>query len=215
MLDRGADPRLATRVEGQSGIVIAARRGRGDALKLFEQRGVSNRLDGFDGLAAACAKHELPEARRLSLDSPGLRQQLKTEGGRLLAEFAGNGNTEGVSLLLELGVDLKAVFEQGDGYFDIAKRSTALHVAAWRARHRTVELLLVRGAPVNTLDGKGRSALALAVRACVDSYWQARRAPDSVRALLRAGASVAGIKFPCGYSPVDELLQAHGAVASG
>jgi hypothetical protein len=33
---------------------------------------------------------------------------------------------------------------EGDGYFEIAKDSTALHVAAWRARHGTVKLLIER-----------------------------------------------------------------------
>ena len=35
----------------------------------------------------------------------------------------------------------------GDGYFDIAKDSTALHVAAWKAWPNVVTLLLARGAP--------------------------------------------------------------------
>jgi hypothetical protein len=69
-----------------------------------------------------------------------------------------------------------------------------------------VKMLIERGAPVNALDGKCRTALALAVRACVDSYWKDRRTPDSVEALLKAGATVAGIQIPCGYDEVDALL---------
>jgi hypothetical protein len=82
-----------------------------------------------------------------------------------------------------------------------------LHVAAWRAQHSVVKELIKRGAPVNALDGKGRTALALAVKACVDSYWTDRRSPDSVEALLNAGASATGIKVPTGYAEVDELLR--------
>ena len=100
-----------------------------------------------------------------------------------------------------------ARFPEGDGYWDVAKDSTALHVAAWRARHAVVKLLIERGASVDALDGKGRTALALAVRACVDSYWADRRSPESVDALLRAGASVSGVAFPSGYTEVDELLR--------
>jgi hypothetical protein len=74
-----------------------------------------------------------------------------------------------------------------------------------------VKLLLERGAAVNALDGKGRTALALAVRACVDSYWKDRRTPESVQALLDAGARVQGTEFPSGYMEVDELLRRHGA----
>jgi len=69
-----------------------------------------------------------------------------------------------------------------------------------------VNLLIERGAPIDVPDGKGRTPLALAVRACVDSYWAARRSPESVEALLRAGASVNSVAFPSGYAEVDELL---------
>jgi ankyrin repeat protein len=93
----------------------------------------------------------------------------------------------------------------------VAKNSTALHSAAWRARPATVKLLIERGTPVNSLDGKGRTALVLAVRACVDSYWKERRTPQSVEELLKAGASVRGVEFPSGYAEVDELLRKHGA----
>ena len=95
---------------------------------------------------------------------------MRAEGGTLLAEFAGVGNTEGVQCLLDLGVGVEALYEKGDAYFDIAPKSTALHVAAWRAWPATVELLLERGAEIDARDGKGRTPLALAVRACVDSY---------------------------------------------
>src|SRR5580704_9637777 len=98
-----------------------------------------------------------------------------------------------------------AVTEDGDPCFDIAKNSTALHSAAWRAWPSTVKLLLARGASVNVVDGKGRTALALAVRACVDSYWKERRTPESVEHLLEAGATIDGVEFPCGYAAVDLL----------
>ncbi|MGB0123143.1 MAG: hypothetical protein WBP63_06885 [Silvibacterium sp.] len=41
--------------------------------------------------------------------------------------------------------------------------------------------------------------LALAIKACVDSYWKYRRTPESIDALLRAGAAIAGIEIPGGY----------------
>ena len=125
----------------------------------------------------------------------------------MLGEFAGVGNTEGVRHLLDLGADVAAVDEEGDGYWGIAKKSTALHVAAWRARHSTVKLLVERGAPVDVPDGRGRTPLMLAVRACVDSYWSDRRSPESVATLLAAGASVRGVVYPSGYGDVDALLR--------
>ena len=50
---------------------------------------------------------------------------------------------------------------------------------------------------------------AQAVKACVDSYWTEMRSPESVDALLRAGANVTGVQYPCGYAEVDELLRRH------
>lgn len=82
----------------------------------------------------------------------------------------------------------------------------AIQIAAWRAHPATVRLLIDRGSPIDLPDGNGRTPLALAVRACVDSYWTERRSPESVRALLDAGASAAGIRLPTGYAEVDALL---------
>jgi ankyrin repeat protein len=126
----------------------------------------------------------------------------------MLSEFAGVGNTDGVRLLLDLGVDVAALWKAGDGYWGVPGSSTALHVAAWRGRHGTVKLLIERGAPIDLRDGKGRTPLALAVKACVDSHWMQRRSPESVAALIGAGASTAGIPVPCGYADVDRLLEA-------
>jgi ankyrin repeat protein len=133
--------------------------------------------------------------------------ELRADGGRFLAAFAGVGNTDGVRLLLDLGVAVGAPFVEGEAYFDVAKNSLAIHVAAWRASHATLRLLIERGSPIDTPDGRDRTPLMLAVRACVDSYWTRRRSPESVKALLDAGASVRGIAFPSGYDEVDEILK--------
>jgi ankyrin repeat protein len=216
LLDHGADPTLLAKRPGPANhapapttaVVLAARKGRADVLASFARRGIPTELDEVDGLIAACARNDAEAVRSISEREPRLVSELVAEGGTLLSEFAGTGNTEGVGRLLDLGVDIRALYG-GDPYFDIAPNSTALHVAAWRACHKTVERLIARGAPVDALDGKGRSPLALAVRACVDSYWSDRRSPDSVAALLRAGASARGVAFPSGYAEVDELLRPH------
>jgi ankyrin repeat protein len=213
MLDHGANPTLKNGLDNRSAIALAARRGRSDVLELFERRGIPDELDGVERLIAACARNDAAGLSSLADEQPGLVGELKAEGGKLLAQFAGNGNTDGVRRLLDLGVSVHARFEEGDGYFDIAKNSTTLHVAAWRARHKTVKLLIERGASVNVRDGDGRTPLALAIRACVDSFWTDRRSPESVQALLQAGASVSQIKYPSGYADVDELLKSYGATA--
>jgi len=106
-------------------------------------------------------------------------------------------------------VNVRALFKEGEGYFDVAPNSMAIHVAAWRANHGTLKLLIERGSPVDVPDGKGRTPLVLAVKACVDSYWTDRRTPDSVDALLRAGARASEARLPSGYAEVDELLRSY------
>ncbi len=205
LLDHGADPALTNR-DGSSSIAIAARRGRAGALDLFEQRGAAITLTGADVLIAACARDHKESIRSLTAAEPQLKSEVIARGGTLLAEFSGVGNLAGVRNLLDLGVSATALYRQGDGYFGIARDSTALHVSAWRAWPEVVKELIARGAPVNATDAQGRTALQLAVKACVDSYWTDRRSPDSARALLEAGASVAGVEFPTGYDEVDKLL---------
>jgi hypothetical protein len=69
--------------------------------------------------------------------------------------------------------------------------------------------MIARGAPVNATDARSRTALQLAIKACVDSYWTERRSPDSVRTLMEAGASTEGIELPTGYDEVDKLFERH------
>jgi ankyrin repeat protein len=204
LLDHGADPVLEH--DGMSAVALAARRGRADILELFERRGIPGELQGVDRLIAACARNDSAAVRSISATEPALVGELKAQGGKLMPEFAGNGNTNGIRQLLDLGVDVDARFTAGDGYWNVAPNSTALHVASWRAEHEVVRLLIERGAHVNATDAKGRTPLALAVRACVDSYWTGRRSPDSVAALLEAGASTEGVQFPSGYDEIDKLL---------
>ena len=209
LLDAGADSALRSR-DGRSAAEMAAHRGRGDALAMLERRGVALAFHGVDRLIAACARDDRDAIRSLMASEPNLVTELRERGGTLLAEFAGVGNVSGVRHLLDCGVGPGALYEQGDGYFGIAKNSTALHVAAWRAWPEVVKELIARGAPVNAVDARGRTALALAVKACVDSYWKWRRSPDSVKALLNAGATADGITLPSGYDEVDRLFAQDG-----
>jgi hypothetical protein len=157
-----------------------------------------------DQLIAACALADKRRIDALLLEGPSLQRDLLSQRG-LLGDFAGVGNASGLGCLLDLGVPVDEPYP-GDGYFDRSKDATALHIAAWHIRPEVTKLLLSRGAAVNARDGKARTPLQLAVRACVDSYWKNRRTPECVESLLNAGATLDGIEIPCGYNEVDELL---------
>ncbi len=208
LLDHGADPLLSNELDRRNAFQMAAWHGRGDILATLERRGFEIRFEGLDALVAACARADLEDARFRTSQNPELLTQLLAVGGTLLAHFAGADNDAGVRCLLALGVSPEARWPHGDGYWELAPNSTALHVAAWRANHEVVKTLITAGAPVNAVDARGRTALQLAVRACIDSYWRYRRKPDSVAALLAAGGRIDGIDLPTGYSAIDDLLVA-------
>lgn len=215
LMDFGGDPTVPSNQDGRTAIMLAARRGRGDALRLFEEHGFAlsyedsliGNLTGVDALIATCALGDRQGARALAARKSELVRELLADGGTLLAEFAGNANVEGMRCLMELGVGVDAVYVHGDPYFDIAPASTALLVAAWRGWSPAVKELIAHGADVNTRDGKGRTVLQLAVKACVNAYWKRRRSPEWIEPLLAAGASQQGIEIPTGYDQADELLR--------
>ncbi len=206
LLDHGADPTLANSTTSRTAASLAAHRGRADILAECEARGLPLNLDPLDSLIAICAKGDLAAARTLASSQPALVEQILAQGGTLLAEFAGNNNIEGLCCLLDLGIPVDALYE-GDPYFNIAKDSTALQVASWRAMHAAVKFLIERGANVNSTDSLGRTPLTFAVVATTDSYWKYRRTTESIEALLRAGASTTGTEIPTGYDAADALLR--------
>lgn len=205
LLDHGADPSIAN--DGVSAISAAARAGRGDVLDAMARRGIPLRIDSGDALLAACARGHGPAVRTIVETLPAAVEELRAHAGPVMSRFAGNGNSTGLRLLLQLGLPVDVLHLHGDPYFDVAPMSTPLHVAAWRGRPAAVRLLLGAGADPHAQDGRGQTALALAVRACVDSHWTDRRTPESVELLLAAGASPSGIPWPSGYEAVDSLLE--------
>ena len=206
LLNAGADPNLSS--NGITAITMAGCEGRGDVLSLFAQRGIAIEQQGVFQLIAACAMDEGDAVKKLAAQSPALVAQIKDMGGELLARFSLCGNAAGVQHLLNLGVPPNEPYRNGDGYYDIPTGSLAIHIAAFRGYPAVVKTLIAAGSPIDVADKNGQTPLTLAIKACVDSYWTVRRSPDSVKALLEAGASVKNIAFPCGYEEVDVLLAA-------
>ncbi|MGH7561806.1 MAG: ankyrin repeat domain-containing protein [Gemmatimonadales bacterium] len=209
LLDHGTDPLIVC--DELTAVARAAREGRSDVLELFRKRGIPVELTGVDRLIAACAMGDSAGARAIAEAEPSLRDEMLAMGGELLARYAGTCNPPGVRALLDVGVPVDAPFPKGDGYWSEPPGSLAIHVAAWRACPPVVRLLLERGSPVDPPDAHGNTPLALAVKACVDSYWTEYRSTESAAALLAAGASVRGVPFPCGWDEMDALLREHGA----
>lgn len=205
LLDRGADPSIGS--DHGTAVQMAARLGRRDVLVEFIHRGVTLDVHGADRVLAACAMDDADTLRELKATEPDAVAAVARDGGEALGGYALSGNLAGTTHLLDLGVPVDVPVPRGDGYWGLADGGTALHAAAWRAHHDIVRLLIERGARVNARDGAGYTPLALAVRACVDSYWTNRRAPHSVAALLHAGASGEGIPLPTGYDEIDALLK--------
>jgi ankyrin repeat protein len=206
LLDHGADPLLMK--NGFNAVSLAACEGRADVLQLLKQRGVSVQLQGIYKLIEACAEADTNTINAMVTESPALVQQLLLMGGELLSRFSVGGNAAGVEQLLKLGIPADAPYRMGDGYYGIPTSSLAIHVAAWRGYPAIVQILIDAGSPVDEPDKHGHTPLQLAVKACVDSYWTQRRSPDSVKALLAAGASPKQIPLPTGYDEIDVLLKA-------
>jgi hypothetical protein len=206
LLDRGADHALPS-ADGTLPAALAARTGRADVLDLFAQNGFPVALTGDDAFLAACARGDDGAARAFTASEPGLVARLQSSDGALLADFEGAGNTDGVRLLLDLGFDPDSRTSRGGTNAD-----PALHVAVWRGRLATVKLLVMRGAPLESTNGRGATPLSLAVRALVEqSDWTPHASPEIVAVLLEAGARVDKVHpFPSGSPAADALLSEHG-----
>lgn len=204
LLVHGADPALLAK-DGRSAFSTAARMGRADVLDLFEQRGFPPILDPEETLLAACARGQDMLVGNMRADDPALIARVVAQGDPLLIDFAGAGNSKGVNILLDLGTDIAAPRANPPWL----RGETALHVATWRERLDTVEVLLRRAAPVEAVDVNGETPLSVAARAQVEqSEWTPHDSTAILEALLIAGAKPESVKrFPSGSDRADALLR--------
>lgn len=206
LFEHGADAAVVQ--DGLTAIARAAREGRADVLAFLQETGADISLSGIDEVIAAIAVGDEKKVKDLLRDS-SLKNQFLQMGSTLLAKFSGNGNVKGVEILVNSGIDVNTPYTDGDAYFEIPKKSLPVHIACWRAKHDVVKYLLSAGASITETDANNRTPLALAIKACVNSYWTDSRKPDSVQALLEAGADANSVAYPCGYDDVDRLLEAY------
>ncbi|HEY4208648.1 MAG TPA: ankyrin repeat domain-containing protein [Puia sp.] len=213
LMDYKGDPMLVS--EGLTATARAAREGRGDVLRLFQQRGYPIDLPGVDKLIAAAAMEyaagaaaveDSAGAAAIAAAGPTLRTELMALKDTLLARFVLSNNLGGIKIFFQLGMDVNTPYIKGDGYWCIPPGSLPIHIAAWLLHPEMVELLLDNGAIVDQPDANGETPLMLAVRACLESYWKRRCPPRLLVMLLEAGASPHRVPFPTGNSEIDAVI---------
>jgi len=155
----------------------AVMKGHLEVVRVLIDHGVDvNRIAaGYPPLARACGNGEWDIAEIL-LEHAADPNLVGGSGNPPLASATSQGNVELMRRLLDCGARI-----EGRNHH----RSTALHVAARNCVPEAVELLLSRGAAVNTRDDEGHTPL----------YWarnpwgsvEAPRARRTIDILLRAG----------------------------
>ncbi len=187
LLARGADPG-APGPDGRSPYAFAVSKGRSDIADLLRSYGAAQDSSPGDEFLAACLGGDLEAARSQLQREPGLLAALTdAQQGAALAQAAQTGNTAGLAVMLDLGLQIEARGEFG---------GTPLHAAAYAGSAAAVELLLSRGANIEALDATWND---------IPLSWAmvgSGEAPDSnpaadwvrtVDVLIRAGTSTAGV----------------------
>jgi len=180
LLDRGADPDARQCLDWRDKttvLMLAAGTGSSEMVGLLLDRGASPDFEAGDfetALEVAAHAGSVPTARLL-IERGG------SDAEKTLFQAAKKGATEAVRTLLDAGVDVNASFEQQEN--GVAEGSySALMGAAEKGHDETVQLLIERGASLDTGDSiSGETALMKAAQA---------GQVGAMRRLLDAGADV-------------------------
>ena len=211
LIGHGADP-AQPGPDGHTAAWLATVYGRTDlAAHLGPQAGVTD----VTRFAGACRRGDRDTATALAAADPTLASRL-TEGERTaLVHAAEAGDVAAVTLMLDLGFPVGAR-RPDDG-------ATALHTAAYAGSAPVVEQLISGDADLEARDSQWQSTPL--DWAAVGSGYRPDSAPHpdwvaTVRALLGAGASTAGIALDPGgqkqpSAEVADLLRAHGVRSTG
>ena len=129
---------------GRSAVREAARAGRPDVVAALLAHDATDDRTSVDRFIGACAVADRPTAEALLRQDPALRNSLSDADRATLLSAAGNGRTDAIAVMLDLGFPVYARDELGQ---------TALHEAAYAGHAATVALLLERGAEFDARDG--------------------------------------------------------------
>lgn len=188
LLQHHANPNTAG-PDGRTPYRLAAAAGNTDVCDLLRNHGVDEPVSYAELLLGACLRVDREEATRLVAEQPGLLGRLGALEHAALVRAAKKGQTDAVTVMLDLGFPLATRGEDGE---------TALHAAAYSGSTDTVRLLLERGADIEAHDTTWNSTPL--GWAAVGSAYQPDDSPDAdwvetVRTLLTRGASTDGIQF--------------------
>jgi hypothetical protein len=156
-------------------------------------------------LLVNCVLARRAEAEAIAKEHPEIVPELPDLDRALVAKYCWETNTnyDAVKLMLDLGFPV-AHPERSHGY-------TPLHNAAWAGSGDLVDLLIMRGHPVDIRDPVYQATpLDWALHDClVEKRHPEGEFPRVVKALLEAGSPLKGVNYPTGDAAVDEVLQAY------
>ena len=211
LVDHGADA-AQPGPDGHTAAWLATVYGRTD---LAAHLGAQADVTDTARFAGAGPRGDRATAANLQAADPTLAARLAEGEKAALVHAAESGDAAAVALMLDLGFPV-AARRPDDG-------ATALHTAAYAGSAPVVRLLIEHGADLEARDGQWQSTPL--DWAAVGSGYRPDSAPRpdwdaTVRALLAAGASTAGISLdddgPKRPSPeVADLLRAHGVGKHG
>ncbi|HEX6322182.1 MAG TPA: ankyrin repeat domain-containing protein [Vicinamibacterales bacterium] len=168
----------------------------------FNDAIVGWRKGDFDRLAPLFAERGGEAPLILQWHREGRFEKHPSELAEALSNACFLGRTDVVRALIEAGVDPATGTGCGmDG----------LHWAVNRGKLETVKLLIERGAPLETINMHGITALGTAVWSAINEPWWGRAQLEIIEALLDAGARVEGAGYPTGHPEIDSLLEKYGA----
>ena len=180
---------------GGTPLLDAADWGTAKNVKVLIEAGADTEASRFEGSTAlhGAASRETPEYIGLLLEA-GADIEVRNDNGHTPLHVAAEGGTpNNISVLLEAGADITAR-ELGNS------SRTALHIAACYGTPEHIKALLDAAADIEGLDDDGRTALHSAASGPPVVHGDSReeeryvvvsgRSPDSIKALLNAGADI-------------------------